>query len=86
MKHFCAFSIAFVEFQDKALAASLLQRKEEVKIMDQVLIVDSVGESKHIKVNNENKKAKQKPAGTGNATSVNSHYIYALMQFFFMDQ
>lgn len=63
MKHACAFSMAFVEFKDKALATSLLQRKQEVKIRDRVLIVDSAGESKHIKVNNENKKAKQKPAG-----------------------
>lgn len=54
--------MAFVEFKDKALVASLLQRKQEVKIRDRVLIVDSAGESKHIKVNNENKKAKQKPA------------------------
>ncbi|XP_075876918.1 nucleolin-like isoform X2 [Nelusetta ayraudi] len=54
--------MAFVEFKDKALATSLLQRKQEVKIRDRVLIVDSAGESKHIKVNNENKKAKQKPA------------------------
>lgn len=70
MKHPCAFSMAFVEFKDKALVASLLQRKQEVKIRDRVLIVDSAGESKHIKVNNENKKAKQKPAGTWNATSI----------------
>lgn len=76
MKHPCAFSLAFVEFKDKALVTSLLERKEEVKMGDRVLIVDSAGKSnvnkkkETTKVKKENKKTKEKPAGTWNVTSV----------------
>lgn len=56
--------MAFVEFKDKTLTTSLLEKKEEVKIRDRVLIVDSVKESKTIKVNDNKKETKEKPAGT----------------------
>lgn len=65
-----------MEFKDKALVTSLLEEKQEVKMGDRVLIVDSAGKSKinkkkaTTKVNKENKKTKKKPAGTLNATSV----------------
>lgn len=74
MRRLCAFSVAFVEFKDQALVTSLLKEKQEVKMGDRILVVDSAGQSKKKqkktpKVNNENKKAKEKPPGTWNATS-----------------
>lgn len=63
-----------MEFKDEALVRSLLEGKQEVKIEDRVLIVASARESKtskkSTKVNDENKKTKQKPAGTWNVTSI----------------
>lgn len=63
-----------MEFKDKTLVTSFLESKEEVKIGERVLIVDSAGRSKinntaaaattTTKVKQEKKKAKVKPAGT----------------------
>lgn len=84
-----AFSLAFVEFKDKAVVTSLLKKKEEVKMGDRVVIVDSVGKSKIIKkteatiVNKENKKTKGKPAGTWDVTSIIIMMFRFNMQCFF---
>lgn len=49
-----AYSIAFVEFKNKAAAVSILQRKRAVKIRERDLII---GEAKTVKANDENKEA-----------------------------
>lgn len=90
LRHARAFSLAFVEFKDEALVSSLLEGKQEVKMEDRVLIVASARESKtskkntKTKVKDENKKTKQKPAGTWNVTSINHHFIQGFMQCFFI--
>lgn len=52
MEHPRAYSIAFVEFKNKAVAMSILQKKGAVKIRKRDLII---GEAKTVQANDENK-------------------------------
>lgn len=57
MEHPHAYSIAFVEFKNKAAATSILQKKRAVKIRERDLII---GEAK---ANDENKETKSESPG-----------------------
>lgn len=60
MEHPCAYSIAFVEFKNKAAATSILQKKRAVKIRERDLII---GEAKTVKASDENKETKAESPG-----------------------
>lgn len=60
MEYPCAYSIAFVEFKNKAVAMSILHKKRAVKIRERDLII---GEAKTVKANNENKETKAESPG-----------------------
>lgn len=55
-----AYSIAFVEFKNKAVTMSILQKKRAVKIRERDLII---GEAKTVKANDKNKETKAESPG-----------------------
>lgn len=59
-------SIAFLEFQDKAVANEVKKRKQQAKIQDRVLIVDHAGKAHTPEVSKKDKKdTKEKKSTKG---------------------